>query len=128
MKDFAEKFRAIESELSEQKGPFNLFALFLREGSPSTWDLLINAPWAEDNKSDALKLIAKQVTDQLGSSGMTYLSRIVLIEPDNPGFEAITNAFSTEHGLLEVKETNLFGLQIEHAYIITSRRPDRATQ
>lgn len=127
MRDYAEKFKAIESEISEQKGPFNLFALFLREGSPSAWDLLINAPWADDDKSEALKLIAKRVTDQLGSSGMTYLSRIVLIEPDNPGFEAITKAFSAEHSWIEVKESNFFGLQIEHAYIVTSRRPESAT-
>ena len=79
MKDFAEQFMAIEADLSEEKGPFNFFALFLREDSPAMWDLLINAPWVETNKSEALSDIATLVTERLGSEGMTRLSRIVLL-------------------------------------------------
>ena len=40
MREQVEKLQNVEKNLSESKGQFELFALFLREDSPDKWDLL----------------------------------------------------------------------------------------
>lgn len=122
MKEVIEKFREIEASLSEEKGEFNLFALFLREESANKWDLLVSADWIEGKKSISLQVIAKKIQEHLDKKELKNLSRIVLIEDDNPALEVFHKAISVEHGSAEIQESNFFGLQIKHAFIITSRR------
>lgn len=122
MKGMIDKFKEIESSLSEEKGEFNLFALFLREDSANKWDLLVSADWIEGNKSDSLQLIAQKVQEHLEKKELLNLSRIVLIEDDNPALEAFQNAVSVDHGSAEIRESHFFGLNIKHAFVITSRK------
>lgn len=122
MKETIDKFREIESSLSEEKGEFNLFALFLREDSANKWDLLVSAEWIEGNKSESLQIISQKIQEHLEKKELVNLSRIVLIEDDNPALEAFHRAISVEHGSAEIQESTFFGLQIKHAIVITSRR------
>lgn len=122
MKELINKFKTIEKELSDEKGEFNLFALFLREDSANKWDLLVSADWIIDNKSESLNLITKKVQEHLDNKELVNLSRIVLIEENNPALEAFHNAISAEHTSAEIQDSNFFGLQIKHAYVITSRK------
>jgi hypothetical protein len=36
--------------------------------------------------------------------------------------DALHKAMQTEHGMTEIQDSNFFGLQIKHAYLITSKR------
>jgi len=122
MKEIIEKFIKIEKELSEEKGEFNLFALFLREESANKWDLLVSADWILEDKSKSLKVIAGKVQEHLEKKELVNLSRIVLIEENNPALESFHKAINVEHGSSEIQDSNFFGLQIKHAFVITSRK------
>lgn len=122
MTELVKKFRKIESLLSEEKGEFNLFALFLRDGSANKWDLLVSADWIEGNKPESLQIINEKIQEYLEKKELLKLSRIVLIDEDNPALETFYRTISVEHGNKEIKEGNFFGLQIKHAFVITSRR------
>lgn len=124
MNQLIEKLRQLEIELSAEKGSFSLFALFLREDAPGVWDLLVGAPWVESNKGAALKLIVTKLNQIASPDDLKMLSRIVVIERSNPALSAIQSAFHIEHGTAEVQNSNFFGLQIKHAYVITSLRAD----
>ncbi|MCD6136268.1 hypothetical protein J7J63_06135 [Candidatus Bipolaricaulota bacterium] len=128
MKETVQKLVKVERELSLEKGAFTLFALVLREDTPDFWDLLVAAPWIEVNKEDAIKYIATKVKKALTPQELMMLSRIVVIEQDNPFLEALHQAAQVEHGLMEVQHSIFFGLPIEHAYIIASQRTEKATQ
>jgi hypothetical protein len=133
MKEFVDHLVKVERALAEKKGAVNLFALFLREDAPDKWDLLIAAPWAERNKPDTLKYIAQKLQKSLSKKELLKLSHIVIIDHDNPALDAFQKAFHVEHGSAEIQNSNLFGLQIKHAYLITSRRsgepaPNKALQ
>jgi hypothetical protein len=121
MKEIVHKFRKIESSLSKERGEFNLFALFLREDSANKWDLLVSADWIENNKSEALQVISQKIQKHLDKKELVDLSRIVLIKENNPALEAFHKAISVEHGNAEIQEGTFFGLNIKHAFIITSR-------
>ena len=122
MKALVEKLRTLEREVAEEKGAFLLFALFLREDAPDVWDLLASAPWIEADKGAALRYLAKKLNAVASPEELTTLSRIVLIDQSNPALAAMQSSLNIEHGAAEVQSSNFFGLQIKHAYVITSRR------
>jgi len=128
MKEIAQKLVTVEREVSLKKGIISLFALVLREDAPDLWDLLIAAPWIEANKEDAMKYIAGKLKDALTPQELMTLSRIVVIKQDNPSLETLQDAVHVEHGLMEIQDSMFFGLPIEHAYIITSQRPEKTAQ
>ena len=124
MKALVEKLRKLEQEVATEKGPFQLFALFLREDAPDVWDLLVSAPWIEADKGAALRYLAIKLNESATPQELTILSRIVIIEQANPALAAMQSAMNVEHGSAEIQGSNFFGLQIKHAFVITSRRAD----
>ena len=82
----------VERSVSEEKGPFALFALFLREEAPDKWDLVVSAPWIEEGKGSALKLISERVKTSLTASDLPTISRIVVADPSDPAVDAINRA------------------------------------
>ena len=126
MNEFVKDLQKVERSLSNEKGMFNLFALFLREGAPGKWDLLVAAPWVEKDKADALKRVTKELQKTLSKKELLRLSRLVIIDQDNPALAAFQRNFHAEHADMEIKDSNLFGMQIKHAHVITSRRTEAA--
>lgn len=120
MRDLAEKLRGLERTLSEEKGTFNLFALFLREDAPDVWDLVVAAKWIEDDRAAALADISRRVRDSLRADEITKISRVVVVERTDPALKAIASTMSIEHGIAEVANSTFFGLAIRHAFIITA--------
>jgi hypothetical protein len=127
MKDIVEKLIRVERDIAKKRGPFLLFALFLREEASELWDLLISAPWIIGNKEKSIKYIADHVRKALKPEEILKLSRIVIIEQENPALNALHRAIHIEHGKAEVQNSNFFGMLIKHAYIITSQRKDNVS-
>ncbi len=124
MKDIATKLIDIEKKMSEEKGAFNLFALFMREDAENKWDLLVSSKWISKNKPESLKYIASNVQKALTQKELVKISRIVIIDDDNSALDVIHQALTTEHSITEIRDGIFFGLSIQHAYIITSQKTD----
>lgn len=122
MSTLPDSLLAVEKELAKENGPFSLFALFLREDAPNKWDLVVSAPWTERDKGAALRVISDKMTSLLDPTDLLAISRIALVEPDNPAVETINRAFKVEHGSVEVKDSSFFGMAIKHAHIFASTR------
>ncbi len=121
MKDLVGRFIDLERNISQEKGAFNLFALFLREDAQDKWDIVLAATWAEEDKKNALPYLANKLQKEFTPNELLQLSRIVIVEKGNPALPAINQAMKIEHGSVEVTDSDFFGLQIKHAYIITSQ-------
>ena len=119
-KKLLQKFIALERDVVAEKGRFILFALFLREYAPGRWDFVVSAPWVKGDKMPIYRYFATQLQSRLDPEEMVMLARIVLIDKDNPGLEAVHEAVTVEHGLVQIWNREFFGLQMERAYIITS--------
>ena len=134
MKELLERFVQLERTLAEEKGKFGLFALFLREdagagsgtsgysGYSAKWDLIVAAPWIEGDRKKALSYITRRIQEAFTPVELSQLSRIVMVDLANPEVEAINRAVRVQHGQTEIRDSNFFGLQIKHAYIITSQQ------
>ncbi len=121
MNELIQKRVNIEKYLASQKGDFRLFALFLRDGSPGKWDVLVSARWIDANKQQALKIITEQLTTQLNKDELMSLSRVVVIKNDNEALAAITQFMPVETGIAEIHDNNFFCLDIKHAFLISSK-------
>lgn len=124
-----EKLRQVLNEVSAEKGQFTLFGLFLREDAPDKWDLLVSARWLEEGKLKALEEFAKKLSTVLGEEQLLSLSRIVTVNHDNPGLDAILRAVHIEGGgTANVKDSTFFGLAIKEAFIFRAARPQDQPQ
>jgi len=121
MKELLEKLKKIEKETSAEKGNYDLFALFLREESPGKWDILVAAGWINGNNEEALKYLALKFQHSFTQNEFLKISRIEIIEENNPELPAIQQDINIEHGISEIKDATFFGLDIKHAIFITSR-------
>ena len=121
MREQIEKFQTVEKSLSESKGRFELFALFLREDSPNKWDLLISADWSRADKKASINTIVEEIRKILSNQEILMLSRIIILDKDDAALKAIHKAKQVEHGLAEISDSNFFGLAIKRAFLITSR-------
>jgi hypothetical protein len=122
MKELLDRFVGLERTISEENGAFALFALFLREDAVDRWDLIVSAPWIEADRKEALSRITKNIQETFSPEELSLLSRVVLVELANPAVEAVNQAVAIQHGQAEIRDSNFFGLQIKHAYVITSQR------
>jgi hypothetical protein len=122
MEQMIDKLAALEQDIASQKGEFSLFALFLREDITDKWDLVASAPWLETNEKAGLEFLVNQIRSRLDTQELLSLSRIVLLEKDNPVLEAVHRAMRVRHGRVQVQDSEFFGLLIKHAYVITSQR------
>lgn len=122
MKELLPRFIELEKAISEERGGFAVFALFLREDAVDKWDLILAAPWIEEERKEALSYVTSKVQEAFTADELSRISRIVLIDLVNPAVEAVNQAVTVKHGQAEVRESNFFGLQIKHAYIVTSER------
>ncbi len=122
MNELIQKMVKIEKYLARQKGNFRLFALFLRDGSPGKWDVLVSANWIDANKQQALKVIIEQLTTQLTKDELMSLSRVVVIKKDNEGLPAINQFMPVENEMAEIHDKNFFGLDIKQAFLFSSLR------
>jgi hypothetical protein len=116
------KFQNVEKKLSDTKGRFELFALFLREDSPNKWDLLIAADWARGDKKASINIVVEELKKELSERELLMLSRLIILDKDDATQKALQEARQVEHGLAEISDSDFLGLAIKHAYLITSRR------
>ncbi len=122
MREIVTKLKEQEKTMARERGPFDLFALSLREDAPDVWDLLVAGDWIERDELDALKYISQKLKEVLTSDELRKLSRIAIIDTDNPTLDVLHKTMNVEHGQAEIRNTNLFGLQIRRMYLITSQR------
>jgi hypothetical protein len=119
IKEIVEKLRRKEVEIANQKGSFHLFALFLRKDS---WDLLVAAPWIDQDKSGALKYMTSEVQQILDKKELLIMSKVVIIDNTSPALDVTDRIVNIEHGSAEFQDSSFFGLKVKHAYFITSKR------
>ena len=124
MNEIVEKFASLEALIAHERGDFSLFALFLREDAPDRWDLLVAAPWASQNRDETVEYLVNEIKSHLGPQELIILSRIVVVDPNHPSLQEVTNSFQVEHGRVEVRDRTFFGLPIRHGFIITAKSPE----
>ncbi len=120
-----DKMAVLEKEISREKGDFYLFALFCREDAADRWDLVVASPWLEADEKQGLNYLADKVRAALTEEELLSLSKIVVLEADNPVVDAVRKSVQeTRHGRIELENQDFAGVQVAHACISTSTAPN----
>jgi hypothetical protein len=120
MNAFVDSIVELERQIAAERGDFALFVLLEREDLPGRWDLVVSAPWLDDERGFVDYLVG-YIKKMMGGEQLVALSRVVVAKPEDELVQAMTGAFSMKHGVWEIWNTEFFGLEIRHAYIITSQ-------
>lgn len=128
MNEFESKFSEMEQSVSQEKGDFTFFALFLPEDAQDKWDLLVAAPWITRDKEAALRYLAGIVQRTLSPAELLRFSRIVIVDDSDPAVQAINRSIGVKHAGMEVKDNTFFGVHVKHAFIITSELTEPSNQ
>jgi len=120
MNSLAQKMITVEQELAAEHGEFTLFALFLRDNSPGLWDVIVSAPWIDENREQGLSKVVAKVNACLQKEEVLRLSHIVIVEHDHPDLAELKNRFNfaTSLTVIEAKNDNLLGQDIQQAFFI----------
>lgn len=125
MKEFVSKFRSIEKKITKEFGDIVLFGLFLPDNTSNKWDLIISSSWLKSYDIKALKAISKILNNELNDE-IIKLSRIVVIEPLDNFVKKINSAVNIKNGDIELINCEFNGIQIKHAFIITSQKANNS--
>ncbi len=118
-----ERFAPLEASISARKGDFVLFALFLREGAPNRWDLLVAAPWLSKDQQTAVGYLVEEIKSVIGADALLSLSRIIVFDPYHVELQDFNRRVQVEHGDIEIRDRDIFGQTIREAHVITSKLP-----
>jgi hypothetical protein len=110
--------------VSAEKGDFTLFGLFLREGSPGRWDLLVSAKWIDADEHEAIRTFADLLQQHLTRQQLLVFSHIHPVRTQaNDFLQALQRKVgNVEHGLVEVRG-EIAGMLIEQGYVISFAGP-----
>jgi hypothetical protein len=112
--------RAVEAELSRERGGILFFGLLKTANLPDQWDRVIVATWVQEETLPGLRYIAEKLRAQLAPEEMVSLARTVLLAPDAARLLAHAGAFSIRPGGVEAVHLPINEMLITQAYVITS--------
>ncbi len=120
-KKFFSKVLEIEKYLSKEKGEFSLFALLQREENKPEWDLVVSSRWAYMDQSKTLDYIIGILKKNLELEERSAISRIVIVEPNDPFIKNINSALEVKHNKLFINRSGFNGIMIDNGVIFTSQ-------
>ena len=123
-----EKLIPVIKQFVDEKGDFSLLMLIPTEPGliDSKFTLLISAPWLDkEDPKRAIELIAESLRTYFNSEELIlFITRITIINSADNFVKAINSAFSVKESVVDITNTNIFGIQIESAILLESHRVD----
>jgi hypothetical protein len=120
-KKFFSKVLEIEKYISKEKGEFSLFALLQREENKTEWDLIVSSIWAYTDQSKTLDYIIDILKKELELEERSAITKIVIIEPNDPFIKNINSALEAKHNKLYINRSSFNGIMIDNGVIFTSQ-------
>ncbi len=114
----AQKFRAAEEKVAEERGGFYLFGLFERQRTPGRWDLVASAPWLRTDRDGTVELIVL-LRDKMDTDDWKIIASVFPIEPSGDYVKWITSAYNLDHQVEEVFDSGFSNVALGHAFLIT---------
>ena len=122
MENILNKLKTVEKNLSEERGRFVLFGMFLKEDSKSKWDIVISANWIGSETRKFLQYFVSKFASEVQKQDLANISSVVILNPTDPFVQTINQIIKTEHSDTRFTNCNFNNVEIKDAYIITSQR------
>jgi hypothetical protein len=123
MKQFIEKFFAIEQTLAQETGPFKLFALLERATAFDDWDIIMASKGLPDNDMSVLKEVIEKIHAVLTHDEKMKMNAVILLNVNDHFVKEVHKFLAEHHNPTEFSNAEINGLEISRCYIITSPIP-----
>lgn len=114
------KFCRLERELSEEKGPFKLFALIELEEVPGQWDVVMSSKELPDRDMETLRFVVNKIYAIVSKKEVVKVSRVIILNVNEPFVTEMERFLSRTNNPKEFFHCEIDDLQIKHAHIIVS--------
>jgi hypothetical protein len=122
MKELIKKLIRLETDVTTEKGPFDLFGLFSSDDDEDErWDLVVSATWIGEQSLQALRFLTKQLRSYLAPAEFSRILKIAPLDVYDPRVTEIQKIVSTEHKVKELSDYRFYGFRVEKIYIITCK-------
>jgi hypothetical protein len=110
--------------LIKERGPFELFGLFLREGDEDqgNWDLVVAAPWLDTNLGQGLRDISTFLFRYLDEDQRSVISRIAHVKHGDPFLLSLQGALHVTRSSGKVQDCIFGGVPIRAGYLFEVTR------
>jgi hypothetical protein len=98
----------------------SFFGLFLRDNSQNKWDVVVAAPWIDEDKRTAIALLADKLNTRLNSEEILAISRIVTVNSSDPLLKYYNDKFFSEPGSADFAVAHgisFFNMQMDTAVL-----------
>ncbi|WP_319580511.1 hypothetical protein [uncultured Methanospirillum sp.] len=121
MTELEEKFKKIINTISQEKGNIKFFAIARRSDSEGFFDILISADWIRQDDFEILKYIVKIIKSLLNKEEIIDISRVILLNSDDPILKQLRPAITVElGGIVHLDNCVVNNLAIEELTIFVS--------
>lgn len=118
--EILEKIRPIEIKLSEEKGPFDLFAIGYGFVRGIGWELLISAWWMSKNPTASIELIKEKISAEIDDDLLEVLSDIVYQDPRSNWVQRFHIMLRCMHQQVKTRHNSVNGVEMPPAFVVTS--------
>ncbi|HET6401436.1 MAG TPA: hypothetical protein VFH95_08565 [Candidatus Kapabacteria bacterium] len=119
MNDLTERVRRVLEDISRDNDGFDFAAIIEREDADGRWDLVVSAPWIND-EFEFLKEMAPKLTEVLADRELFSFGKIVVLDPQDEfmqSYNQLPAHISVDHDLFNI---TIAGIPIRHAHVFGS--------
>jgi hypothetical protein len=120
MNTFINKFFSIANNISQEKGPLTLLALFELEEHEGQWDVVVSARNLPEDDMDTLRFVINQMNAVLNKQEILQISSVVILDVEQMFVKEIEEFLDKHNNPQEFFSSEINGIQIKQAFIIVS--------
>jgi hypothetical protein len=114
------KFCTVERELSQEKGPFKLFALIELEEVQGQWDVVMSSKKLPARNMETLRFVVNKIYAVVSKKEIVKVSRVILLNVNEPFVTEMAQFLERTNNPKELFNCEIDSLKIKHAHIIVS--------
>jgi hypothetical protein len=121
---FFTKIRDVERTLAKEKGGFALFVLLMPEDAGGKWDVVVSAPWTEENPR-ALQEVVNGVNAKLTADEVRErIARVITLKLNHPLVTTLNERVRCETGTMNAGDLVIGGHNFGRACLLVSKAPE----
>ena len=116
-----EKYATIAQTLSQEKGPFKLFALLELSNMACEWDVVMSASWLPgSDEMESLRFIVDKIRAVLTHQEYLKIARVILLDVNEPFVKTLQDFLKEHNNPKTFSSLEIEGVEIEKGRILIS--------
>ena len=118
------EIRKLASELRQHEGPLALLMLVSPDPSvDDDWNIVVSARgFNHRSRAEGVHQLTNLLRRTLSKDVWPKIKRATVLRTDDPFVDAMTSAFRTQRGVLDLRSCNVFGFEIPKAIVFASKK------